>query len=113
MMFIVLGVLNATAGSMITALTGVTRWLGVGILSVGIIYLVFKGTVMIERVLSFWSYVLYAVYIVFMIVVFVEIRQQHFCRIREGRDPLQLVHQRCILLHLQPGSSTVDPVHGP
>lgn len=72
MMFIVLGVLNATAGSMITALTGVTRWLGVGILSVGIIYLVFKGTVMIERVLSFWSYVLYAVYIVFMIVVFVK-----------------------------------------
>ncbi|MBR2576461.1 MAG: hypothetical protein IKE40_04065 [Firmicutes bacterium] len=72
MMFIVLGVLNATAGSMMSALTGTSKWLGVAILSVGVIYLVFKGTVMIERVLSFWSYVLYAVYIVFMIVVFVK-----------------------------------------
>ncbi len=72
MMFIVLGVLNATAGSMMSALTGTSKWLGVAILSVGVIYLVFKGTVMIERVLSFWSYVLYAVYIVFMIVIFVK-----------------------------------------
>jgi uncharacterized membrane protein YkvI len=39
---------------------------------VGIILLVIKGTEAIEEVLSFWSYVLYAVYILFMIIVFVK-----------------------------------------
>ena len=72
MMFIVLGVLNATAGSMVAALTGWTQWIGIAILAVGVIFLVFKGTEMIEKVLSFWSYVLYAVYIIFLIVVFVK-----------------------------------------
>ncbi len=72
MMFIVLGVLNATAGSMINSLAGVTQWLGIAILAVGICFLVFKGTEMIEKVLSFWSYVLYAVYVIFLIVVLVK-----------------------------------------
>ena len=34
--------------------------------------LVMKGTEAIEKALSFWSYVLYAVYLLFMIVVFVK-----------------------------------------
>lgn len=72
MMFIVLGVLNSTAGNMINSLTGGSKWIGVAILSVGIIYLVFKGTAMIEKVLSYWSYVLYAVYVLFLIIVFVK-----------------------------------------
>lgn len=69
MMFIVLGVLNATAGSMVTALTGASQWIGIFILAVGVVFLVFKGTEMIEKVLSFWSYILYAVYIIFLVVV--------------------------------------------
>ena len=72
MMFIVLGVLNATAGSMINALTGMTHWIGIGILAAGVILLVFLGTEAIEKALSFWSYVLYAVYVLFLIVVFVK-----------------------------------------
>ena len=72
MMLIVLGVVNATAGSMMSSLTGMSTWLGVGIVSVGVILLVLKGTEAIEKVLSFWSYVLYAVYIIFLIVVFVK-----------------------------------------
>ena len=72
LMLIVLGVINATAGSMLNALTGVTPWLGVAILSIGIIALVIKGTSAIEKVLSFWSVVLYIVYGLFLIIIFVK-----------------------------------------
>ena len=71
LMLIVLGVINATASSMISDLTGWTGWIGVIILSLGIIYLILRGTETIEKVLSFWSYVLYAVYAVFMSTCFV------------------------------------------
>lgn len=70
LLLIVLGVVTATAGSMVTALTGASSWIGVIILAAGIILLVLKGTEAIENVLTFWSYVLYAVYILFMIIVF-------------------------------------------
>ena len=70
LMLIVLGVINATASSMIADLTGWTGWIGIIILSLGIIYLILRGTETIEKVLSFWSYVLYAVYAVFMIICF-------------------------------------------
>ncbi|NLU23393.1 MAG: hypothetical protein GXW99_01475 [Clostridiales bacterium] len=70
LLLIVLGVVNATAGSMVSSLVGVSKWWGVLLLSVGIVLLIIKGTKAIENVLSFWSYVLYAVYIVFMIVCF-------------------------------------------
>ena len=72
LMLIVLGVINATASSMLADLTGLSGWIGVAILSVGIIYLILRGTETIEKVLSFWSYVLYAVYAVFMIICFVK-----------------------------------------
>ena len=72
LMLIVLGVINATAGSMFSALTGLSSWIGIAILSAGIILLIIKGTEAIEQVLSFWSYVLYAVYILFLIIVFVK-----------------------------------------
>lgn len=72
LMLIVLGVINATAGSMISDLTGMNPWIGVIILAVGISMLVIKGTETIEKVLSFWSYVLYAVYLLFMIIVFIK-----------------------------------------
>lgn len=70
LLLIVLGVVNATAGSMVADLTGLSSWVGVGILSVGIILLIVKGTEAIEKVLSVWSIVLYIVYALFMIVVF-------------------------------------------
>lgn len=70
LLLIVLGVVNATASSMIADLTGLTGWIGIAILSAGIILLVVKGTEAIEKVLSAWSIVLYAVYILFMVIVF-------------------------------------------
>jgi len=71
MFLIVMGVVNASAGAMFDKM-GINQWVGIAILSVFVIYLVFKGTDMIERALSFWSYVLYAVYFIFMVVVFVK-----------------------------------------
>lgn len=68
LLLIVLGVVNATAGSMVSSLVGVSKWWGIALLSVGIVLLVIKGTAAIENVLSFWSYVLYAVYILFMVI---------------------------------------------
>lgn len=70
MMFIVLGVVNATASAMMDKMIPGAGWAGIAILSGGSIFLVFKGTKMIENVLAFWSYVLYAVYIVFVIGVY-------------------------------------------
>ena len=72
LMLIVLGVINAAAGSMVKELAGWSPWIGIIILSIGIIYLILRGTETIEKVLSFWSYVLYAVYAVFMITCFVK-----------------------------------------
>ena len=72
LLLIVLGVVNATAGSMTADLTGLSPWVGIGILSVGIVLLIVKGTEAIEKVLSFWSVVLYAVYIIFMGTVFMK-----------------------------------------
>lgn len=70
LLLIVLGVVNSTAFSMVSSLTGASGWIGIGILSVGIVLLICKGTEAIEKVLSMWSYVLYAVYILFMIICF-------------------------------------------
>lgn len=70
LMLIVLGVINATAGSMLNSLTGASPWIGIGILAAGMIFLIIKGTEMIEKVLSMWSIVLYIVYILFLVVVF-------------------------------------------
>ena len=72
LLFICLGVANATAGRMISDFTGLNRWIGVVVLSVGIILLVVSKTSTFENILSFWSYVLYAVYALFMIICIVK-----------------------------------------
>ncbi len=72
LMLMVLGVVVDSAGSMINSLTGITPWFGKILLAVGATILVIKGTQAIEKVLTFWSYVLYAVYIVFMVICFTQ-----------------------------------------
>ena len=67
LMLLVLGVVVDSAGSMIQSLVGITPWFGKLLLAAGAIILVIKGTQAIEKVLTIWSYVLYAVYIVFMV----------------------------------------------
>lgn len=70
LMLMVIGVCISTSGSMVADITGLTPWVGIILLSVGIVLLIVKGTETIERVLSFWSYVLYAVYALFMVICF-------------------------------------------
>ncbi len=72
LMLICLGVANATAGGMIASFTNSSRWIGVAVLSLGIILLVISKTSTFENVLSFWSYVLYAVYALFMIMCLIK-----------------------------------------
>jgi uncharacterized membrane protein YkvI len=72
LLLIVLAVVVAAAGSNANEVFGVSEWIGVIIMALGVTYLVVMGTRVIEKVLSFWSYVLYAVYLVFMIMSFVK-----------------------------------------
>lgn len=70
MLLLVLGVVNATAGAMVRDLTGLPGWVGVALLSAGVVLLVLKGTEAIEKALSLWAYVLYAVFTLFFFAVF-------------------------------------------
>jgi uncharacterized membrane protein YkvI len=62
LLLICLGVANATAGRMTVEFTGLSQWIGIAVLSAAVIFLVLRDTGTFESVLSFWSYVLYAVY---------------------------------------------------
>ena len=70
MLLLVLGVLNATAGTMVRQLTGAPSWAGIALLSGGVVLLVLRGTEAIERALSLWAYLLYAVFVLFFLAVF-------------------------------------------
>lgn len=65
MLLMVLGAVAASAGACARGLLGVPEWWGWGLLGVCVVLLVTKGTAAIEKALSLWSYVLYAVYALF------------------------------------------------
>ena len=67
MMLIILSVIAAAAGSIVQQLFSAPYFVGVVLIMVAVGFLVLKGTSLVERVLSLWSLVLYAVYIVFLI----------------------------------------------
>ena len=70
MLLLILGVVNATAGAAVHSLTGLPSWVGVALLSAGVVLLVLRGTEAIERALSLWAYLLYAVFLLFLAAVF-------------------------------------------
>ncbi len=70
MLLLVLGVVNATAAAMVRSLTGLPPWVGVALLSLGVVLLALRGTEAIEKALSLWAYVLYAVFLLFFAAVF-------------------------------------------
>ena len=72
LMAIVLGVIAAAAGSILNEIFGLNFYFGVVGLLLGVGLLVYNGSEAIERFLSYWSFVLYGVYILFLIVVFVK-----------------------------------------
>lgn len=69
MMLMVLGVVNATAGTMLQDLLGLPPWFSGAALSAAIFFLATEGTQAIETALSLWSWVLYAVFGLFLLVV--------------------------------------------
>ena len=71
LLMIVLAVIASSAGTILQEIFGWNYFVGVIGLMVGVGALVFFGTDAIEKVLSFWSFVLYAVYILFMVLIFV------------------------------------------
>jgi uncharacterized membrane protein YkvI len=60
---LVLAVVTAAIGSLMSETFGIPDTLGSVTLLVAIAFLVFKGTKVIERVMSVWSFVLYSVYV--------------------------------------------------
>lgn len=84
MLLLILGVVNATAGAGIHDLTGLPPWVGVALLSAGVVLLVLKGTEAIERALSLWAYVLYAVFLLFLAAVFLRFGDNIAAELRLG-----------------------------
>ena len=84
MLLLILGVVNATAGASLHALTGLPPWVGVALLSLGVVLLVLRGTETIERALSLWAYVLYAVFLLFLAAVFLRFGDRIVLELRQG-----------------------------
>ncbi|MDR2021283.1 MAG: hypothetical protein LBQ14_11025 [Treponema sp.] len=68
LLFLVLSVVVAASGANLYDVFGLNKWVGIILMAFGVGYLIIAGTKTLIKVLSVWSYVLYAVYIVFMIL---------------------------------------------
>lgn len=66
-MIIVLSVIAAASGSITQQVLSVPYFVGVVLMMAAVGLLVLKGTALVEKFLSLWSFVLYAVYIAFLI----------------------------------------------
>lgn len=73
LLILVLAVVAAASGSIMYDTFGLQYWIGVGVVMVAVGALVFGGNEAIERFFSAWSFVLYAVYIVFFVWCFREL----------------------------------------
>lgn len=70
LLLIVLAVIASTAGSILEEIFGLHYYVGVIGMMVGVGLLIFKGSDAIEKFLSYWSFLLYGVYIIFLVVCF-------------------------------------------
>lgn len=84
MLLLILGVVNATAGASLHDLTGLPPWVGAALLSLGVVALVLRGTEAMERALSLWAYVLYAVFLLFLAAVFLRFGDRVLLELRRG-----------------------------
>lgn len=70
LLLIVLAVIASSAGSILNELLGWNYYVGVVGMMIGVGVLIFKGTDAIEKFLSYWSFLLYGVYIIFLVITF-------------------------------------------
>lgn len=68
LLLIVLGVVGATSGSIFMQSFGMPPMAGAALFLAGVATLTFFGSYVIEVVMSWWSYLLYAVFFIFLIV---------------------------------------------
>ena len=66
LLFLIMGVVGAASGSVLKDTLGVPKLVGSGLFLVLVAYLTYSGSKAIEVALSWWSYLLYAVYIWFL-----------------------------------------------
>lgn len=72
LLFIVLAVIASSAGTILNELFGLDYYIGVTGMMLGVGILVLAGSDTIEKVLSYWSFLLYAMYISFLVLVFLK-----------------------------------------
>jgi uncharacterized membrane protein YkvI len=72
LLLLVLSVVVAASGENLYDVFGLNKWVGIILMAAGVAYLVIAGTKVLVNVLSMWSYVLYTVYIVFMVLCIVK-----------------------------------------
>lgn len=70
LLLIVLAVIASSAGTILNELFGLHYYVGVVGMMIGVGALVIMGSEAIEKFLSYWSFVLYAVYIIFLVITF-------------------------------------------
>lgn len=70
LLLIVLAVVAAASGEIMRDTFGLNYWIGVAAVMLAVGVLVFGGNEVIERAFSLWSFVLYALYIVFFVWCF-------------------------------------------
>lgn len=72
LLLIVLAVIASSAGSILNEIFGLNYYVGVIGMMIGVGILVFNGSDAIEKFLSYWSFLLYAVYLTFLVILFVK-----------------------------------------
>ncbi len=70
LLFIVLAVIAAASGTILEETFGLNYWIGVGTVMVAVGALVFGGSETVEKFLTGWSFLLYAVYVLFFVWCF-------------------------------------------
>ncbi|MGM0396527.1 MAG: YkvI family membrane protein [Bacillota bacterium] len=70
LLLIVLAVIASSAGTILNELFGLNYYVGVVGMMAGVGVLVIRGTDTIEKFLSYWSFLLYALYITFLVATF-------------------------------------------
>lgn len=83
-MVIILSVIAAAAGSIVEQIFSLPYYVGVGVMTAAVGFLVLKGTSLVEKFLSIWSFVLYGVFIVFLIACFATFGDDIVLGLRNG-----------------------------
>jgi uncharacterized membrane protein YkvI len=68
LLFLIMGVVGAASGSILRDSFGLPPLVGSGLFLVCVAYLTYSGSKAIEVALSWWSYLLYAIYIIFLYI---------------------------------------------